>query len=428
MLRFFLIFIVFLGLLSFSAVGLVWFALEDTPRISVKGAKQLDDADQVDALMKQVQRSIKLRDEPSSLDITEAQLDSLKGLVQRAAFDMSGDATLSDGVGVLQASFAIPFLSQKKFINAEIWVADGAGVNVQKISVGRLTVPGGLATKLGEWGVNFATSSNSGSELLASVKRVGISKHKVDVELNPLASLLNELRRIDTGETTPRNTFVEVQTAEFLRIIESYERENGTRRRSLNDYINVVFASAAQKNDRVNAASINEAAILSLAIFAGHYRIGTFVGDVQLDIDKPSKPNHMPTLNGRVDLSQHFIISAALNLISKRGLSLAIGEFKELMDRAIGGSGYSFVDLAADRAGVKFAVEATNPDKAYEIQQRIALGATESDYFPNTQGLVEGLNKQAFNDRFGSVDSEAYQREVDVIISRINALGLYRFP
>ncbi len=40
-----------------------------------------------------------------------------------------------------------------------------------------------------------------------------------------------------------------------------------------------------------------------------------------------------PVLANRKDLSLHFIFSAAIKLLSEQGISVAVGEFKELMDK-----------------------------------------------------------------------------------------------
>ena len=59
------------------------------------------------------------------------------------------------------------------------------------------------------------------------------------------------------------------------------------------------------------------------------------------------------TLNGRHDSAQHFVISAALAAWAGEPVAEAIGLYKEL-DDARRGSGFSFADLAADRAGTRF--------------------------------------------------------------------------
>ena len=99
---------------------------------------------------------------------------------------------------------------------------------------------------------------------------------------------------------------------------------------------------AKKRSNYDTAPKENEAAILALAIYAGHHWFAKFVGDVQPKKGEVTLPKAKPTLKFRADLSQHFIFSAAIKILSEQDLSLAIGEFKELMDRGDDGSGYSF--------------------------------------------------------------------------------------
>ena len=130
-------------------------------------------------------------------------------------------------------------------------------------------------------------------------------------------------------------------------------------------------------------------------------------------------------MHNRNDLARHFIISAALELLAEQGMSLAIGEFKELMDRGQGGSGYSFVDLAADMSGAKFGSVAINPDKAIDVQNAIARIQNELEIITPINDLPEGLSKQTFTQVYGGVDSQAYLDEVKEIQRRIDKIALY---
>ena len=79
------------------------------------------------------------------------------------------------------------------------------------------------------------------------------------------------------------------------------------------------------------------------------------------------------TLRGRNDLARHFWVSAALSVLSDESRSMTVGITKEMMDATPGGSGFSFVDLTADRAGTLFAVAATsNAESARNLQLRIS--------------------------------------------------------
>jgi hypothetical protein len=165
---------------------------------------------------------------------------------------------------------------------------------------------------------------------------------------------------------------------------------------------------------------------MALAIYAGHHRFANFVGNVQPITNKLAMPQKPAMLAKRADLNQHFIFSAGIKILSEQGLSIAIGEFKELMDRGNGGSGYSFVDLSADFAGVKFAQTATEPEKAQNLQRLLANSTDETLFFPNIKGLPEGLNKAAFAKHFTQVDSPEYKKLVKEIHKRVDALAIHQ--
>ncbi|MGB7405054.1 MAG: hypothetical protein WA906_05150, partial [Pacificimonas sp.] len=90
-----------------------------------------------------------------------------------------------------------------------------------------------------------------------------------------------------------------------------------------------------------------------------------------------SKPEpQLATLGGRRDLAMHFILSAAL-ATRDAGLGQALGEWKELADSLPGGSGFSFVDLAADRAGTRLAMVLLDEDGTERAQDVLATARAE---------------------------------------------------
>lgn len=416
----FLLFAIFIGLAS-----MIWFAIEEQPLVVGASTEQLDNADAADALLKQIQQSTQNREQPSTLILLESQLESLQGVLHRAHNNVQGDVTIANGKGIARASLALNLNGKTRYINAEVSIVEGAGLPVESVRVGAVDLPGGLAKNLAAQGINLYTNSSSGSQALNSIKAISIAANSITVELHPLAPLFTELKQINTQSSSPEDLYLAQQTAVYLRVIAEYERKYGVKTRSLSDYVQIVFASAVQHSNVQNAVQNNRAAVLSLAIFAGHYRIGTFVGDVQENADKPLSPKHWPVLANRIDLTRHFTISAALQLLSEPSVSLAAGEFKELMDRARGGSGFSFIDLAADYAGVEFANMAINPDKAIIFQQLLAQKHNESFYFPAIAGLTEGYSKQAFTAKYKQVDSLEYKQVISRIQQRIQRLPLY---
>lgn len=141
--------------------------------------------------------------------------------------------------------------------------------------------------------------------------------------------------------------------------------------------------------------------------------------------DRPL-PMRSVVLRGRRDLAQHFTSSA---MVAAQGSSLvsdAIGLFKELSD-SDGGSGFSFVDLAADRAGVRFAELATGDAiGAAQVEVAAATGLDEDDFMIRIEGLPAAIPRVRLEQVYGSTRGDAYRRLVGVVEARIGRLRLYR--
>lgn len=129
------------------------------------------------------------------------------------------------------------------------------------------------------------------------------------------------------------------------------------------------------------------------------------------------------TLFGRHDSAQHYGISAALAAWAGEPVADAIGLYKELED-ARHGSGFSFADLAADRAGTRLGELVVGDSKRLDAA---LLGPfTESEIAPALLDLPENLNASEFRRRFGDTSDARYRKLTDVIEQRIAALTLYR--
>ncbi|MDQ7091918.1 MAG: hypothetical protein Q9M50_15010 [Methylococcales bacterium] len=99
---------------------------------------------------------------------------------------------------------------------------------------------------------------------------------------------------------------------------------------------------------------------------------------------------------------------------------------KELRDAKFG-QGFSFIDLAGDKAGIRFGKTATeNPQSARQLQKKMAIIANYRAFMPEVRDLPENISHDAFNTTFGSIESPAYQLMVKKIDDRIAALSIYQ--
>ena len=174
------------------------------------------------------------------------------------------------------------------------------------------------------------------------------------------------------------------------------------------------------------AADENTNALLALGLYAGDYNLRRFLSHVtSIELNDLSTPPKI-VLAGRRDLMLHFIYSATIQILSSKSLSLSIGELKEISDLGSGGSGFSFADLAADRAGIQFITMATDKyGGAEHLQTFLVKAKSEKGFFPDIFGLEEQLSLSEFEIDYQDTDSKDYRITVHEIDRRIRLLPLY---
>jgi hypothetical protein len=193
--------------------------------------------------------------------------------------------------------------------------------------------------------------------------------------------------------------------------------------------LEIAFAYAEDNSHGTDAVLPNRAAILALGKILGDDNVAR-VGGRDLDLGPPEDRISLRRrilLGGRGDLSQHFWVSAALAALADESRSLAVGLSKEEMDSTPGGSGFSFVDMAANSAGIRLAAAATRTERsAHTMQTRIRQGVEVSDLLPSLRELPEGITRDQLQADFGGLSGAETRRLLGEIDRRIAELPLYR--
>jgi hypothetical protein len=182
------------------------------------------------------------------------------------------------------------------------------------------------------------------------------------------------------------------------------------------------FAYAEDNSHRTGSVLANRAAILALGFILGEERVAWVAGrPVEGEgVNGARALRQRITLRGRGDLSQHFWVSAALAVLADEDRSMAVGIVKEMKDATPGGSGFSFVDLMANRCGILFALAATrDADSAKAMQERIRSGARIEDFCPEIDGLPEGIDRDRFQSEFGGLGGRKTNEIVEEIRRRL---------
>lgn len=174
-----------------------------------------------------------------------------------------------------------------------------------------------------------------------------------------------------------------------------------------------MFREAKLRAPKRTAIRQNRAAILAASIWMGHARILLVSGrDLAPDArDRLAETGARVQVYGRNDLVRHFWVSAAITALASSRIGNLIGIGKEEIDSGEGGSGFSFADLLADRAGVQFAERALGSEsQAVSMQERIAREWVVSDAIAPVDGLPEGIRQAELLEKYGGVDGPLYQR------------------
>lgn len=193
--------------------------------------------------------------------------------------------------------------------------------------------------------------------------------------------------------------------------------------------LQIAFAYAEDNSHGTTAILPNRAAILALGLLLGDdtvARIGGRTLEVGSSEERTLLRNRI-RLDDRTDLSRHFWVSAAVATLADEPRARMIGLSKEVMDSTPGGSGFSFVDMAANAAGIQLAVTATRSQasaRAVQVDTRKIAGL--SDIFPSIAGLPENITRDVLQSDFGGLGGAETQRLLAEIDRRIKALPLHR--
>ncbi|WP_305908251.1 hypothetical protein Q9L42_011545 [Methylomarinum sp. Ch1-1] len=192
-------------------------------------------------------------------------------------------------------------------------------------------------------------------------------------------------------------------------------------RLSLADIMQPLFLAAYQRSTTANAVTENRAVLIAISSYVNKEELSSYL-PINLTMAK-----HYPVyLYKRIDMAKHFVASAALAATGASNLAHLLGQEKELSD-AQSGSGFSFIDLAGDRAGLEFGKTATaSPQSARKLQKAMHDIEDYRAFMPDVRDLPENMTHQQFQSRYGSVYSEAYQDMLKQIDERISALPIYQ--
>lgn len=409
-----------------ALLGLAFYVLEDEPLVRRTAPADFATVDAGKALVKRIKIQVESANEGgTALVVSRRELDYLAQLGAHTfkwldmGFDIESDVVRAT------ASVRPPANPFGQYLNLGAEVRESSkGLGIDRVTVGPVGFSAGWLLPLAARLLDIVMPSKQASALLDSVRAVRIEGDTAQLTVFPpvdvKAQLKQAVRTLQAARFAPGE---EERVAYYYDLLIGMGGTRDGSPRSLSAYLIPLMAQAAQRSAYTDAVTENRAAIWALVIYFSNGAFETLIGKL---VSGQRPLVHSPAgvvLADRQDLMAHFLYSAGITLATQQGIGIAAGEFKELLDSGSGGSGFSFADLAADRAGIDFVNAATASDEsARQLQRRIIDSDGEANFFPDITGLVEGLSEEQFRQRYGSVESERYRKQVEHIDNRIARL------
>jgi hypothetical protein len=416
--RFLLKLIFFLILaLPLILAGAVYLAIDTEPNInraaeitpsSIERAKRILDQNDPRKLKSGARRTI---------SVGASDLDLAANYLARQYASGGARVQLKRGAAQVGASLRLPMIPAQIYLNFNaLLVEDGALPRFESLRVGQLSIPPSVAHWLIPRLFALAFDDADIRSFSGVIKRVSVSESRIALTYEWQADLPDKLRTVLLpAEERERLHVYQERLAAVSRTLKA-------KNVSLTELLVPLFILAAERSSDDNAIAENRAAILLLTLYVLGQNLETILPEAK-NWSRP--PAHSVLLNHRDDFPKHFIVSAALAAKAGGPLADAVGIYKEIEDSR-GGSGFSFNDIAADRAGARFGEYAANSASARKLQQRQRAGISEKDLMPATEDLPEFMPDAEFKRRFGGIDAPKYNQMMAEIERRVSALPLYR--
>ena len=404
-----------------ALAAVVMLALDDTPLVA--GAAALTPA-HIERAKRLLSHNDPRRMQPGvlrTLTISQEDLEVIANYLIARYASGAARVTLQEGAGTVRATFGLPSNPFGRYVNLQAELVQTQHLpQVARLRIGRLPVP----ALVGNWWVKerFARLQASADFGAAAdtIKHVRVSEGLLNIVFVWSAAAEGQLK----AALVPADERGRWQVYQ-ARLVELTKQPGLSREVPLDALLVPLLQLATQRAGANGSRAIveNRSALIVLAFYINGKGLAALVPAAR---DWPTPAPQRVTLAGRTDFPEHFAVSAALAATAGSPLADAVGLYKEV-DDARRGSGFSFSDIAADRAGTRFGeLAAGSTDGAAKLSRTLSSGLRESDLLPEARDLPEFMAEQEFKRRYGGIGQPAYLQMVAEIERRIAALPLYR--
>lgn len=398
--------------LPLALLTLLFLAVEDHPRVDrqviltpehVERAKQI-----VDAHRYWVRPGML-----ASARVISADADLAANYLANRFGKGSAQVALADRNAVLRLSFPLNGSPLNGYLNLEATLVETTDLpRLQSVRIGKLSLPDTLTNMLVPQLVRWLRYSPEYRAGLDALRLVKMSPDELSIFYRWEGGLSDEVRAsvVDKDE---RERLLHYQS-----LLAANSRQYGATV-SLAEVLPPLVRLASKRSVNRSILAENRALILVTTFYVLGISLERILPEAA---GWPRPARQTVTIDGRDDFAKHFMVSASIAAYADTALSDAIGLYKEVEDSR-SGSGFSFNDIAADRAGTKFGEKAVaSESSAQQLQRRVASGLKDSDLMPAWSDLPEFMSEAEFKHRFGGIDAPAYRGMMQKIEQRVAAL------
>jgi hypothetical protein len=415
-------FLLVTGMLAAAGIALLLLLVDTQPVIGEAGDTSREDMALARRVVQLNSRTERQQDGVTQLQFTTEELEAAASWVLRE-FPGTRLSLTTEGSNLkLAFTYGFELVGREFFVNsAATVVPDLQSPEVKGLQLGSLSLNGELGNTLA--GFMY-------TEVRARVPELAQIEEAVDYLKLEENTLYIGLRRDEALEQIlyerGSEYYLQPELRENMRLHARHLDEElaGMRGRSffsIADLMSAMMRRASQLG--ADPVETNRAVILVLSSYIMGIDLNKVLG--LTDEARLSLRRVRLTAANRTDYAQHFLGSAGLTLSAGSEMAQLLALAKEIDDTDSGGSGFSFTDLGADRAGSLFAqLAVAGPRQAMLVQQRLGQSPDESWFLPDLNGLPEYMSHQQLQEQFGGLQGPAYDAVMEDLETRLSRVPM----
>ena len=411
-----------LGVVFVLSAGILVFT-DSSPSVDTPSAPSAEQASAARAAVSQLRSAQRIGGSAARISLTVGQLEAFGILASDAFRPDRMQIRVIDERLEIDGSHRLFF---GRWLNAGLsGKAGGQGFPQVKLRLGPVTFPEGMSRfvlQTGRMALNLVGTNIPPLDQLISSSTITGGKATAMVRLPRKSGLLDMFGPGELG-------------SDALAVRTTFCRLSAMQAKSPTDDFHILVHRAFPR-ERVDVANVttNRAALVALAMMSVSPQVGQLVGLSTEEVEGCQTKSPQFRLKNRNDLPKHWSLSAALAVTTGSTLSESIGEWKELADSVSSQSefargdptGFSFLDIAADRSGFFAGREAMDSERSRAFATAMAH-ISEENLLPSAlMAFEDGMPAAEFRRKYGSISDPRFHariKQIDTILDQRDIVG-----